>query len=69
MLVKGEKIMSEICLDCFNKMLGTNYTEKDYRLSKETMLCEDCEEMKRIFVKQRRFSVFPFKNFKIEDIF
>lgn len=50
----------EICLDCFNKMLGENYTEKDYLLSKELCFCEDCEQMKHIVVREKRNFIFPF---------
>lgn len=52
--------MSEICLDCLNELLGEKYTKKDYLLSKDLCLCEDCEQMKHIVVREKRKFVFPF---------
>ncbi len=35
--------MAEFCLDCMNKMDGTDYTEADVIL--ETDLCEECGQV------------------------
>lgn len=36
--------MAEFCLECFNKLNGTNYSKEDVILS--TDLCEGCGEVK-----------------------
>lgn len=36
--------MAEFCLDCFNKLHGTHYTESDVTLMED--LCEHCGEVK-----------------------
>ena len=36
--------MSELCLDCYNKMFGKNLTEHDVTL--EPDICEGCGEYK-----------------------
>ena len=46
--------MAEFCLDCMNKILGTNDSERKYVLSKELELCEECGEWKRVIVTTRR---------------
>ena len=61
--------MAEFCLDCWNKIYGKNYTEKDYVLSRDLDLCEGCGEFKRVIEMERkayylykfRFFIFPFK--------
>lgn len=40
--------MAEFCLDCLNRISKTNYTEKDFALSKYLELCEGCGEMKKV---------------------
>jgi len=47
-------IMAEYCLDCFNEMNGTNYTEKKYFLSKDLDFCEGCGKLKRVIVVERK---------------
>ncbi len=46
--------MSEICLDCLNKLLGTNYSERDFIISDDLDLCEDCGEWKNVVVARSR---------------
>lgn len=61
--------MAEICLDCWNKLNGTNDSESKYILSKEAGFCEECGEMKNIIIVEKktyiyrklRFVIFPFK--------
>ncbi len=61
--------MSEICLDCWNKMNGTNDKPKKYILSKDLDLCEDCGEYKHVIIMYRsayyrrkfRYIIFPFR--------
>ena len=47
--------MAEFCLDCWNKLNKTQFTEKAYVLSRELDLCEECGEWKPVIVRVRRF--------------
>ena len=46
--------MAEFCLDCWNKLNDSAYTERDLVLSKELELCEGCGAWKQVIVRQRR---------------
>ena len=46
--------MAEYCVDCLNKMDGTNDNERKYILSKELELCEGCGEWKHVVIIERR---------------
>ena len=46
--------MAEICLECWNKMNGTNDTEKHWKISKYLDLCEDCGKYKNVLLKPKR---------------
>ncbi len=48
--------MAEFCLDCWNKINGTNHTKCRYVLSWELDLCEECGEYKRVIVVERLWS-------------
>ena len=48
--------MSEICLKCWNKINGTEDGEGKYVLSRGLELCEDCGELKHIFITERSSS-------------
>lgn len=45
--------MSEICLDCWNKLNESNDHPRKYVLSWMPDLCEDCGQMKRVIVRTR----------------
>ena len=45
--------MAEFCLDCWNKLNGTNDPESKYRISKNLDLCEGCGEWKPVIVSER----------------
>ena len=45
--------MSEICLDCWNKLNESNDPPKKYLLSWRRELCEDCGQMKRVIIRMR----------------
>ncbi len=45
--------MAEFCLDCFNKLNGTNYTKWDVELSWGKDFCEECCEFKRVVIVVR----------------
>ena len=45
--------MAEFCLDCWNKMNGSNDTEEDYILSEYPYLCEGCEQCKNVIIKKK----------------
>lgn len=49
--------MSEFCLDCWNKMMNTNDTEKKLILSKDLDLCEECGQYKRVVVAVRKWYI------------
>ena len=46
--------MAEFCLDCWNKRNKTQFTEKEYVLSKEPDLCEECGQWKPVILRVRR---------------
>ena len=45
--------MSELCLNCLNKLMETNDTEKKYIISKEFDLCEECGEWKPVIIRMK----------------
>lgn len=45
--------MSEICLDCWNKLNETKDPARKYILSWRKELCEDCGQMKRVIIRMR----------------
>lgn len=45
--------MSEICLDCWNKLNETNDPAKKYILSWKKEICGDCGQMKRVIIRMR----------------
>ena len=47
--------MAEFCLDCWNKLNNSNFTEKEYVISRELDLCEECAQWKPVIIKIRRF--------------
>ena len=53
--IKEVIIMSEICLDCWNKENGTNHKKYRYVLSKELCLCESCGKYKRVIIVERDY--------------
>jgi len=46
--------MAEFCLDCWNKLNQSHFTEKEYILSDELDLCEECGQWKPVIVRVRR---------------
>ena len=53
--------MSEICLECWNKINGTEEPESKYVLSDNLELCEECMELKHIIVAEQK----PFDFYKL----
>lgn len=43
--------MAEFCLDCWNRMNGTSYTERDVVTDMD--FCEGCEQWKPVIVVTR----------------
>ena len=43
--------MAEFCIDCWNKLHGTNYTKNDVRTDMD--LCEGCGQWKPVIVVLR----------------
>lgn len=68
-MAKGERIMAEFCLDCWNKMNETNDSKRKYIMSEELDLCEGCGEWKPVIIMERkeyymyklRYLLLPFK--------
>lgn len=46
--------MAEFCLECWNRINGTDDNERKYILSKDLGLCEGCEELKPVIVAERK---------------
>ena len=46
--------MAEFCLECWNKLNGTNDNERKYIISKDLDLCEECGEWKPVIVMERK---------------
>lgn len=45
--------MAEFCIDCWNKINGTNDTKRKYALSFYAEICEECGECKRVIIAER----------------
>lgn len=55
--------MAEFCLDCWNMINNTKYTERDCVLSRGLELCEGCGEYKQVIVRERRLKfLYDIKN-------
>ena len=61
--------MAEFCLDCWNKINGTDDGEKKYIISEDFDLCEGCGEWKHVIIMERkayymrkfRYFILPFR--------
>ncbi len=45
--------MSELCLDCYNKIMETNEPRKMFHMTKEFALCEECGQWKPVIIRVR----------------
>lgn len=45
--------MAEFCLECYNRIFGTEYSKFDVELTPTLELCEGCAQMKRVVVWRR----------------
>ena len=45
--------MSEMCLDCLNKVLDTKESPKKFIISRKPALCEECGRYKRVVVRYK----------------
>ena len=52
--IRGGDIMAEFCLDCWNKINGTEDSDRKYILSKDLDMCEDCGEWKSVIIMKRK---------------
>ena len=43
--------MAEFCLDCWNAIMETNHTEKQFLLSKGLDFCEECGQWKHVIIR------------------
>ena len=46
--------MAEFCLDCWNKLSGSEYSPRCFRFSQELDLCEECGEWKPVIIRFKR---------------
>ena len=46
--------MAEFCLDCWNKINGTNDSSQKYLFSDEPELCEGCGKQKKVIITERK---------------
>ncbi len=53
--------MAEFCLDCLNKRNNTNYTKREFVISKELNLCEGCGELKHVIIAKRGIHYYMWK--------
>lgn len=44
--------MAEFCLECWNRINGTNDSPRKYIMSKELALCEGCGKMKIVIEEE-----------------
>lgn len=50
--------MAEFCLDCWNELIGSEYSPQCFLFSREPDLCEMCGAWKPVIVRfQRRYLV------------
>lgn len=47
--------MAEFCLECWNRLNHSDYTERDYILSEDLDLCEGCASFKPVVLYWRSF--------------
>ena len=50
--------MAEFCLECYNKIMGTNDPTNKYVISKDLDLCEGCGEYKHVIIRIKRRHLF-----------
>lgn len=43
--------MAEFCVDCWNKINGSNYSENEVQTSECLDLCEGCGEYKNVIIE------------------
>lgn len=48
--------MAEFCVKCWNELNGTDNTESNFILSENLDLCEGCGELKKVIIKERKFT-------------
>ncbi len=46
--------MSSICFDCLNKSCNGKLKAKDYIVSRDYDLCEDCGKMKSVVIAEKK---------------
>lgn len=60
--------MSELCLDCLNKIMGSNYPPRKFLISKELDLCEECGELKPVVIRIKwRYAIAELFRERMED--
>ncbi len=52
--------MAEFCLECWNRINGTNDKKSKYIISKDLDLCEECGKYKKVIVSENRIRVLRF---------
>ena len=55
--------MAEFCLECWNKINGTEGNERKYIISKDLDLCEGCGELKPVIIMELKEYIHKFRYF------
>ena len=45
--------MAEVCLDCWNKDMGTKEKPGKFLMTRKPELCEECGQYKRVIIRYR----------------
>lgn len=50
--------MSELCLDCLNKLMGSNDSPRKYLISRQPDFCEECMQWNPVVIRKRNLYIF-----------
>ena len=45
--------MAEICVDCFNRIMGATGSEKRFIITRTPEVCEECGQYKRVIIRYK----------------
>ena len=46
--------MAEFCLECWNKLMGTNDPKEKFILSRRPDFCEECRQWKPVIIRVKK---------------
>ncbi len=61
--------MAEFCPECVRKVFGVDNKDEDYILSKELFFCEECCQLKRIVIAERKLHYLSFTDIFSDIVF